>query len=159
MSLPASRTVWEEGHESGREMVALGVALALTAAALDLGVTGQVGLLFDLGFVAVCLALALAVDPRYFFTVGVLPPLLMLATFGLLGLTRAEAIARPGDGLAQAVISGLSHHSLGLVVAYLVTLAVLVIRVRVRVKREDDARADTSPSELTRSGPGPRLLA
>ncbi len=154
MSLPASRTVWEEGHESGRQMVALGVALALTVAAVDLVVTGQVGLLFDLGFFVVCLVLALAVHPRDFFTVGVLPPLLMLATIWLLAITRAEAVARPGDGLAQAVISGLSHHSLGLVVAYLSSLAVLVIRVRVRVQRESVARGT-----LTGSGPDPRLPA
>ncbi len=149
MSLPASRTVWEEGHESGRETVALGFALALTIAALDLVLTGRVGVLFDLGFVLGCLALALAVRPRDFFTVGVLPPLLMLVTFVLLALTRVESIARAGDGFAQAVISGLSHHSLALVIAYLSSLAVLVIRVRVRVQRE----------ALTRSGPDPRLLA
>lgn len=154
MSLPASRTVWEEGHESGPQMVALGVALALTVAALDLVVTGQVGLLFDLGFILLCLVLALAVHQRDFFTVGVLPPLLMLATVWLLALTRTEAVARPGDGLAQAVISGLSHHSLGLALAYLSSLAVLVIRVRVRLQRESAAR-----SLITRSGPGPRLPA
>ncbi|MGA8846658.1 MAG: DUF6542 domain-containing protein [Nocardioides sp.] len=154
MSLPASRTVWEEGHEPGRQMVALGLALALTVAALDLVVTDNVGLLFDLGFLLLCLALALLVHPRDFFTVGVLPPLLMLATIWLLAVTRAEAVARPGDNLTQAVISGLSHHSLGLVVAYLASLAVLVIRVRVRVQREVTGRRG-----LTRSGPGPRLPA
>lgn len=154
MSLPASRTVWEEGRESGREMVALGVALALTAAALDLVVTGQVGVLFDLGFVLLCVGLALAVHPRDFFTVGVLPPLLMLLTFVLLALTRSGAIARPGDGAAQAVVSGLSHHSLALVVAYLLSLGVLVVRVRVRVQRETKG-----PRIVRRSGPGPRLPA
>ena len=135
-------------------MVALGLALALTVAALDLVVTNHVGLLFDLGFVVVCLALALLVHPRDFFTVGVLPPLLMLATIWLLAVTRAESVARAGDGLAQAVISGLSHHSLGLVVAYLSCLAVLVIRVRVRVQRES-----AEPDVLRGSGPGPRLPA
>lgn len=154
MSLPASRTVWEEGHESGREMVALGLALVLTLAVLDLVLTGRAGLLFDLGFVVLCLGLALAVHPRDFFTIGVLPPLLMLVTFGLLALTRAEAIARAGDGLIQAVISGLSHHSLGLVVAYLLSLGVLVVRVRVRLQRE----AQNRPA-LTRSDRDPRLLA
>ncbi|WP_300403683.1 DUF6542 domain-containing protein [Nocardioides sp.] len=149
MSLPASRTVWEEGHESGREMAALGVALALTAAALDLVLGGQIGLLFDLAFVLLCLALALAVHPRDFFTVGVLPPILMLATFTLLAMTRSESIARAEDGLVQAIVSGLSHHSLALVIGYLLALAVLVVRVRVRVQRES----------LTRSGPGRRLRA
>lgn len=149
MSLPASRTVWEEGHESGREMAALGVALALTAAALDLVLGGQIGLLFDLAFVLLCLALALAVHPRDFFTVGVLPPILMLVTFTLLALTRSESIARAEDGLVQAIVSGLSHHSLALVIGYLLALAVLVVRVRVRVQRES----------ITRSDPGRRLRA
>ena len=149
MSLPASRTVWEEGHESGREMAALGVALALTAAALDLVLGGQIGLLFDLAFVLLCLALALAVHPRDFFTVGVLPPILMLVTFTLLALTRSESIARAEDGLVQAIVSGLSHHSLALVIGYLLALAVLVVRVRVRVQRES----------ITRSVPGRRLRA
>lgn len=153
MSLPASRTVWEEGHESGRAMVALGLALALTVAALDLVLTGSVGVLFDVGFVVGCLALSLAVHPRDFFTVGVLPPLLMLVTFLLLGATRTDAIARAEDGLVQAVVSGLSHHSLALVIAYLLSLGVLVIRVRVRVQRE------TEHPSLTRSDPDPRLPA
>lgn len=155
MSLPASRTVWEEGHESGREMVALGVALALTAAALDLVVTGQVGVLFDLGFVLLSVGLALAVHPRDFFTVGVLPPLLMLVTFVLLALTRSGAIARPGDSAVQAVVSGLSHHSLALVLAYLLCLGVLFVRVRVRVQRANEVLL----GRVRRSGPGPRLPA
>ncbi|MBU1800687.1 MAG: hypothetical protein KKA97_00265 [Actinobacteria bacterium] len=130
-------------------MAALGVALALTAAALDLVLGGQIGLLFDLAFVLLCLALALAVHPRDFFTVGVLPPILMLVTFTLLAMTRSESIARAEDGLVQAIVSGLSHHSLALVIGYLLALAVLVVRVRVRVQRES----------LTRSGPGRRLRA
>ncbi|MDE0777166.1 DUF6542 domain-containing protein [Nocardioides sp.] len=149
MSLPASRTVWEEGHESGRELAALGVALALTAAALDLVLGGRIGLLFDLAFVVLCLALALAVHPRDFFTVGVLPPILMLVTVTLLAITRAEAVARAEDGLVQAIVSGLSHHSLALVIGYLLALAVLVVRVRVKVQRE----------LLTRTDPGRRLRA
>ena len=150
MSLPVSRTLWEEGREPGREMVALGVALALTAAALDLLLTGQVGLLFDLGFAALCVALALAVRPRDFFTVGVLPPLLMLATFLLLAMSRSEAIAKPGDGVVQAVVSGLSHHSLGLVVSYALALGVLFVRQQVTHVRDDD---------VSRTDPGRRLPA
>lgn len=158
MSLPASRTVWEEGHETGRDMVVLGIALALSVAALDLVLTDQVGLLFDIGFVLLCLALALAVRTRDFFTVGVLPPLLMLMTVVLLALTRVEAVARADDSAAQAIISGLSHHSLALVVAYLVSLGVLVVRVRVRVQREREREADAG-APLTRTDPGRRLLA
>ncbi len=158
MSLPGSRTVWEEGHESGREMVALGVALALTAAALDLLLTTEVGLLFDVGFALLCLTLALAVRPSDFFTVGVLPPLLMLSTFLLLAMSRAESIARPDDGLVQAVVSGLSHHAVGLAVGYALALAVLVVRQRVSALRDRD-RGDDVVDGLSRTGPDRRLPA
>ena len=86
---------------------------------------------------------------RDFFTVGVLPPILMLVTVTLLAITRAEAVARAEDGLVQAIVSGLSHHSLALVIGYLLALAVLVVRVRVKVQRE----------LLTRTDPGRRLRA
>ncbi|GAA5145173.1 hypothetical protein GCM10023340_14040 [Nocardioides marinquilinus] len=171
MSLPGTRTLWEEGREPGREMVALGVALALTAAALDLMLTARVGALFDVGFVLLCLALALAVRPRDFFTVGVLPPLLMLATFLLLAMSRAEAIARSGDSVVQAVVSGLSHHSLALGLGYAGALGVLFVRQRVGAARladeyadeyggdhvDDDGYADDDLEAVTRTGRGPRL--
>lgn len=145
MNLPGSRTMWEEGREPGREVAALGVALALTAVAIDLLLTDQVGLLFDLGFVALCVGLALAVRPSDFFTVGVLPPLLMLSTFLLLAMSRAEAIARSGDGVVQAVVSGLSHHAIALALGYGLALGVLFIRQRVAAER------------LTRTAQDPRL--
>jgi len=165
VSLPASRTVWEEGAEPGREMVALGVALALTAAALDLLLTDRVGLLFDLGFVALCAGLALAVVPRDFFTVGVLPPLLMLSTFLLLAASRSQAIARADDGVVQAVVSGLSHHSGALVTGYLLSLGILLVRQRVLRARdaERERHGSTEPDrpadEVSRSGQGHPLPA
>ena len=149
MSLPGTRTIWEEGHEPGREVVALGVALALTAAALDLMLTDRVGLLFDLGFVALCLGLALAVRRTDFFAVGVLPPLLMLSTFLLLAMSRAEAIARAHDGVVQAVVSGLAHHSVALGLGYAVALVVLAVRQRVARLREQELPDE---DDVTRSG-------
>lgn len=160
MSLPGTRTIWEEGHEPGREVAALGVALALTAAALDLLLTDRMGPLFDLLFVALCVVLALAVRPDDFFTVGVLPPLLMLSTLLLLAMSRAEAIAQAHDGVVQAVVSGLAHHSLGLAVAYALTLGVLATRHRVLALREEESEtASGRGSGLSRSGPGRRLPA
>ncbi len=120
-------------------MVALGVALALTAASFDLLLTDGVGMLFDLAFVAVCVTLALGVRPSDFFTVGVLPPLLMLATFALLAMSRSQAIA-PGDhGLLSAVVGGLSHHAAALVLGSALCLVVLAVRSRVLSLREDHA--------------------
>lgn len=137
-----ARTLWEEGREPGRQVVALGAALALTVVVVDLMLIGRVSLFFDLCFVALCVGLALAVRPRDFFIVGVLPPLIMLGVFALLGLTRPAVIAHPQDGVVQAVVSGLSHHSTALVAGYVLCLAVLAIRHRVAsTRRQEPVRA------------------
>ena len=112
-------------------MVALGLALTLTVVALDVGIGGQVGLFFDLAFVVVCVIVALLVRPEDFFTVGVLPPLLMVGVFLLIGSTRPEVVADAGDGVVQAVVSGLSHHAGALIAGYALSLAVLALRHRV----------------------------
>lgn len=130
-----ARTLWEEGHEPGRQVVALGAALALTIVVLDVALVGRVSLFFDLCFVVLCIALALKVRPTDFFTVGVLPPLIMVGVFALLGTTRPEVIADPGDGVVQAVVSGLSHHSGALVSGYVLCLATLAVRQRVLASR------------------------
>ena len=127
----SQRTLWEEGHESGRQVAVLGVAVALTTAALDVWLFERITVFFDICFVLLCLALALMVRPRDFFTVGVLPPLLMVAVFALLGGTHPEVVADAGDGVVQAVVSGLGHHAGALVSGYLLCLAVLAIRHRV----------------------------
>jgi hypothetical protein len=126
-----ARTLWEQGREPGRQVVALGAALALTAVVIDVALVGRVSIFFDLCFVTMCVGLALAVRPMDFFTVGVLPPLIMVGVFALLGLTRPAVIADPGDGVIQAVISGLSHHSGGLVAGYVLCLACLETRRRI----------------------------
>ena len=123
-----ARTLWEEGQEPGRQVVLLGAAVALSAAGLDVALAGQVGWFFDLCFVALCLALALAVRPSDFFTVGVLPPLLMVGVFVLVGATRPGDLAAAHDGAVQAAVTGLARHSLALVLGYVLCLLVLVVR-------------------------------
>ena len=123
-----ARTLWEEGHEPGRQVVALGLALALTVVAFDVGIGGGVGVVFDLAFVGVCLVVALLVRPEDFFTVSVLPPLLMLAVFALLAASRPVAIADRDAGVVQAVVTGLSHHAVALGVGYAVCLTCLAVR-------------------------------
>ena len=125
------RTLWEEGRQPGRELVTLGVAVALSVTVAELALTSRVGPLFDLCFVGLCLALALAVRPADFFTVGVLPPLLMTTVFVLVGATMPEVVAHPADGVVQAVVTALSDHSAALVTGYLLCLAVLWLRERV----------------------------
>ena len=125
-----ARTLWEEGREPGRQVVALGVAVALTVVIVDLALVGRVSLFFDLCFVVLCIGLALAVRPTDFFVVGVLPPLIMVGVFVLLGSTRPEVIAQPQDGVVQAVVSGLAHHSGALVAGYVLCLTTLAVRQR-----------------------------
>jgi hypothetical protein len=126
-----ARTLWEEGTEPGRKVVALGSAATLALVLLDLAVNGAVTLLFDLGFVLLCVAAALLVRPRDFFTIGVFPPLLMLGMFWLVALLSSASIAHQDDGALQAVITGLAGHSGALVTGYGLCLACLAMRQRV----------------------------
>jgi hypothetical protein len=87
-----------------------------------------IGAVFDVAFVLLCLTAALWVRPRDFFTVGVLPPLLLGSLVLVLALVDRAAVARAGDPLFQAFISGLAHHALALVVGYALTLLVLALR-------------------------------
>jgi len=107
----------------------LGVALTLTAMSVDLLLSGSLSLFFDLSFVVACLALAWRVRQADFFTVGVLPPLLMLGVFTLAGLVAPGLIAHPSDGVVQAVVSGLSVHAGALITGYVLVLASLAYRV------------------------------
>jgi len=117
-------------------MVALGLALTLTVAVLDVGIGGRLGLVFDLVFVGVCVIVALLVRPEDFFTVGVLPPLIMLTVFVLVGISHRVAIATDDDALAQAVVTGLAHHAVALGIGYGGCLVCLAIRDQVlRVSR------------------------
>lgn len=122
------RTLWEEGRTPALLVV---LAVLLLAAAVvwgEVGLTGRLGLWFDVGFVLIVVAAALAVRPRDFFVVGVLPPLVLLATVVALAVVSRTAVAQASDGPVQAVVSGLAHHAGGLVTGYGLTLAVLALR-------------------------------
>ena len=126
---PETRPRWE-GNTRGSEVAALASAVVLTVAAAEVLMVGHLRLFFDLCFVVVCLGAALMVRPRDFFTVGVLPPLLMFGTMVLVALNGPKVIATPHDGVIQAVISGLAHHSLALFAGYAVCLLTLLARQR-----------------------------
>ena len=119
---------WDEGRRSGRQVATLSALAAITAAGLNLALTGTLSLFFDLTFVVVCLVAAFSVRQRDFFVAGVLPPLLMLATVTVLATFARPAVADPVDGVVQAVVSGLAHHAGGLVAGYALTLVVLALR-------------------------------
>jgi hypothetical protein len=110
----------------------LGCALVI---ALNLAITQRLDLIFDLGFVGICVAGALLVHPRDFFRVGVLPPMLLLGSSVLLSIAFRRSVAGPGDGVVQGVISGLANHAAALFAGYALALVVLGIRHRVMQRR------------------------
>lgn len=153
------RTLWEEGRQPGRLVTRVAALLALALVALDLGVTDGLGWIFDLGFVAVCVAAALLVRPHDFFGVGVLPPLLMAVVVAALAGVDRAAVADPRDGLVQAVVSGLAHHAGALVVGYGLTLAVLALR-QVALRNAGALRSAVARPEPRRTaGPARRPVA
>ena len=125
-----TRAIWDDGREPGRAVVALGVAVALSAIVVNVAMVGRVSMFFDLWFVLLSVGLALLVRPSDFFTVGVLPPLIMVGAFAVLAVDQPEAIATAQDGVVQAVVSGLAHHSVALVCGYALCLATLFARQR-----------------------------
>lgn len=125
---PHRRTLWEEGHRPGPLVVVAAGLLVVPVVLLDLWAFERLTLLFDVAFVLVCVAAALAVRPRDFFMVGVLPPLLMAGTVLVLAAVSRGAVARSDDGFGQAVVSGLAHHAGALVAGYALALAVLALR-------------------------------
>lgn len=122
------RTLWEEGRTPGRLVANAAGVLVLLVVLVDLAAFHGLTLLFDVAFVLICIVAALAVRPTDFFVIGVSPPLLMLGTVGVLALTMRGTVADPADGLLQAIVSGLAHHSGSLVVGYVMTLGLLALR-------------------------------
>ncbi|MFL6024308.1 MAG: DUF6542 domain-containing protein, partial [Marmoricola sp.] len=122
MSAP---TLWEEGRWSGTRVTRFSVFACLVLVILDLALGGGLGTVFDIGFVLLCLGMALAIAPGEFFSVGVLPPMLLLGICTLLSVGHRAAIAPKDDGVVQAIISGLAHHSGGLLAAHALLLGVL----------------------------------
>ncbi len=140
---------------AGSRVVRLAVLVCLVALSVDLAINGTLTLVFDIVFVLVCLAAALAVHPRDFFQVGVLPPLLLLGLITVVAIVHRTWIADPGDGLIQAVVSGLAHRASGLLTAYLLVLVVLALRQRVLTRRRRYAKRSGSPAPTRATTGGP----
>jgi hypothetical protein len=158
---PSRRTLWEEGRRPARLVVLAAGVLLLAVVLLDRLAFGHLTLFFDVAFVLLCTAAALAVRPRDFFAVGVLPPLLMAATMAVLGVWSRGTAADPTDGFAQALVTGLAHHAGALVAGYGLTLAVLALRqVALRNAGAIRSRAHARPqrpsaAHRTSTGHGP----
>lgn len=155
--------MWEEGRIPGRRVTRLAVLSCALLVGLDLLLTGRLSPVFDVGFVLVCVGAALAVRPQDFFRVGVMPPFLMLGFAVLLAIAHPVAVANAGDGVVQAMISGLAHHSGALFAADVLALVVLAVRHRVaslhrdRLARQDSPYA-VQPYSNRETSPRPTLV-
>lgn len=117
----------------------------MLAVSVHLVLDAPLGLWFDLVFVVVCVGAALWVHPRDFFTVGVLPPLLMTVVVLTLVAIDRSLVARADDITLQAIVSGLAHRAIALAVGYGLALGILGLRqVAVRnhgtLRRPEGAR-------------------
>jgi hypothetical protein len=121
--------VWDVGHEPGRQVVSLGVAVTLTAVSIDVLLVGRLTLFFDLCYIVLCLGLAALVRRRDFYMVALLPPLLMTVVFGFVALVARDAIAHPRDSVLQAVVSGVATHGVALFLGYALCLGWLAWRL------------------------------
>ena len=130
---------------SGGRVNRLAVTVCVLLVAADVLVTSRLGWTFDVGFVAMCIGLALAVHPSGFFRVGVMPPFLLLGVSLVLAVVDRQAVALANDTFVQAVVSGLAHHSGALFAGVVITLVVLAIRHRVTHVRRDRAERQASP--------------
>ena len=139
--------MWEEGRWSGSRVTRFSVFACTLLVALNVLVTRDLDRIFDIGFVLLCIAMALAIRPSEFFNVGILPPLLVLGVCVLLSIVHRGWIAPADDGFFQAAISGLAHHSGALLAGYAFSLAILAIRTR--VIRRSEAVADYSNREAS----------
>ena len=146
---PHRRTLWEEGRHAGHLVVLAAALLVLAVVLLDLAISDGLSIAFDIGFVLVCVAAALGVRPRDFFTVGVFPPLLMAGTVAVLAVLSRGAVAEPSDGFLQALVSGLAHHAGALVVGYGLTLMLLAVR-QVALRNAGTIRAASTRQRVSR---------
>ncbi|MDZ5660424.1 DUF6542 domain-containing protein [Nocardioides sp. S-58] len=140
---------WQVGREPGRSVVALGVAVTLTAVSIDVLLAGRLTIFFDLCFVALCLGLAALVRRKDFYMVAVLPPLLMTTVFAFVATVARDAVADPRDGLLQAIVSGVATHGIALFVGYALCLGWLAWRLH--REGEDDMATELS-RELGQTG-------
>ena len=120
---------WEVGREPGRQVVALGVAVTLTAVSIDILLAGHLTFFFDLSFMVLCLGLAALVRRRDFYLVALLPPFLMAAVFCFVALVARDAIADGRDSVLQAIVSGVATHGIALGVGYALCLGWLAWRL------------------------------
>lgn len=112
----------------GRAVVILALLATTTLAILDRSWTGRLSQFFDLCFVLVCIVAALAVRRSGLFTVGVMPPLVMVAVLAVFAVVDPGTLTAQHVGVVTTLLAGLAHHAAALVAGHGSALAILVAR-------------------------------
>lgn len=113
---------------SGSGVVLISGLATVGCAGLNLALTDQLTIFFDLCFIIVALTSAMSVRRRDLFTAGVLPPLVFAAVVGGIALVEPATFSATG-GVLQAFLTGLATHAVGLAAAYGIALVVVLCRV------------------------------
>lgn len=133
-SHPLSATEYATAAGTPGRGVIVSAAIGTAAAAvLDLALVGRLSFFFDVTFIVMCLAAAMAVRPRDLFTAAVLPPLAFAGAIGGVALIWPHAIAATG-GFSKIFLTGLAAHAGGLVGGY--AAALLTVAARVYARRQ-----------------------
>jgi hypothetical protein len=121
-------------HEfAARGAVLVSVVGLAAAAGVQLALSDRLGVFFGCCFVLASLTAALTVRADGFFTVGILPPLLLVGVLTVVASLRPSAIDAPGladdAGLVQRVIAGVVSQAAALVVGHGLAIVVLGVRI------------------------------
>ncbi|MCD9153698.1 DUF6542 domain-containing protein [Aeromicrobium duanguangcaii] len=99
---------------------------------LDL-LDGRLGPAFSVAFVLVVVSAATAVQERGFFTVGILPPVLLVGALLVVALLAPDAIVitglPEGTGVFGRTLSATIAHGVPLLIGHAVAIAVIVGRI------------------------------
>jgi len=109
-------------------VVFIALLSTLSIAALDRGWTGRLSQFFDLCFVLACIVAALAVRRSGLFTVGVVPPLVMVVVLSVFAVVDPATLTAQHLAFISTLLTGLAHHAAALVAGHASALTILVAR-------------------------------
>ncbi len=117
---------------SARQMAWLSCLALAVVTGLDL-LDGRLGVLFSVGFVLVSATMPLAVDVRQLLPSGVLPPVLLVVSIGVVCLVAPDAVVvdgMPGDvGWAGRTLAGTVDRGVTLLIGHGLALVAVVTRI------------------------------
>lgn len=131
---------WARRDLNARQAILVaGIAMAALTG-LDVADNGRLGFIFSLGFVLIVVTVALGVDLDSLFQAGVFPPMLLIATLGIVALFWPDAIQINGlaedAGFIGRLIAATIDHGKTLVVGHGLALGIIGLRIMTAPERQ-----------------------